>query len=183
MRQKKIKIEYERDMRPHPTLSNGASFMLHMAEEQEKGRFFYLISSLMLSAFTIESYLNYIGEKHIVSWKEIEKEGTIDKIKKIGVISMLDMDWGQRPYQTIKSIFKFRNELAHARPKIFQIKTSIQEDSFDGFDVKDFWEEYPTIEHVRNAKSDVLKVMEAIGRALGENSGILEDGSTSISEL
>jgi len=183
MKPKKIRIEFKREMRPHPILSNGAYFMLHMAEEQEMGRFYYLISSLMLSAFTIESYLNYIGEKHIASWNEIEKECTIDKIKKIGAISMLDMDWGQRPYQTIKSIFKFRNELAHAKPKILQGKTSIQEESFDGFDVKDFWEEYPTIEHVRNAKADVLNVMEAIARALGENTGILEDGTTSISEL
>lgn len=183
MSPKKIEIEYERDMRAHPTLSNGAYFMLHMAEEQEIGRFYYLISSLMLSAFAIESYLNYIGEKHIASWKEIERMGPIDKIKEIGAISMIDMDWGKRPYQTIISLFKFRNDLAHAKPKILQGKKFIQEDSFEDFDVKVFWEEYPTIENVQNAKSDVLKVMDAIRRAFGETSGILENGLTSISEL
>ena len=183
MRPKKIVIQYEREIRPHPSLSNGAYFMLQMAEEQETGRFYYLISSLMLSAFTIESYLNYIGEKHIASWKEIEKESTIEKIKKIGAISSIDMDWGQRPYQTITSLFRFRNDLAHAKPKILQGKKIIREDSFEDYDVKDFWEDYPTIEHVRNAKSDILKVMEAMGRALGDNSGILENGMTSISEL
>jgi hypothetical protein len=89
---------------------------LNTAKENEKGSYLNLMASTVFSAFTIEAYLNHLGEEIIPFWSIIERN--LSPYKKLEVIAMQlrkNIDFGRRPFSSFKSIFQFRDFLAHGR--------------------------------------------------------------------
>lgn len=172
-------VKYESERRPHAYLSNCAYCMLEFAKTTEYGKTHYLWSSLLFSAFSIESYLNYLGEKYISFWPEIDTIATVKKIKVACKYKNLEVNWGQRPFQTIIDLFSFRNKIVHAKPIVLTGKETLQEEDFGCFEVIDSWEKYPTITNASRAKSDTIAIMEILKNAYNDDSNILFPGSSS----
>lgn len=84
--------------------------------KKEKGKFSRNMLVMMLSALSIEAYLNHIGSFLLETWKEIEKSlSPKSKLKLISEISKIDIDFGVMPFQKFDEIFKYRNEIVHGK--------------------------------------------------------------------
>lgn len=79
------------------------------------------LTAIVMTAFCLEAYLNFLGERVLPFWSKIDR---IRVRNKLGVIcSHLDFrpDFGIRPYQSLDDLWKFRNELAHARTETLSV--------------------------------------------------------------
>lgn len=70
---------------------------------------------IVFMAFTIESYLNTIGNENISYWNELEQLSWRKKINILYQSVGKKVDWGKEPLQFATELFKLRNELAHGK--------------------------------------------------------------------
>jgi len=113
-----IKIKKKRDYRPHSEAIHGARVLLRLSEEQKKGCFYQWMGSLLLCAFAYEGYLNFLGRKLFPSWEDFERQlSWQSKTKLLADHIVLKIDEGAEPFQTVKHLFKFRDQIAHPKPK------------------------------------------------------------------
>jgi hypothetical protein len=98
--------------------------MLQTGIENPDGASWQFLSSLLLTAFTFEAYMNHIGPSLFKVWQM-----HLDRLPPLGKFELLCENlavsfpggWGARPLQTVKKLFDFRNTMAHGRPE--QLKT------------------------------------------------------------
>ncbi|MBI2286139.1 MAG: hypothetical protein HYU79_01520 [Nitrosomonadales bacterium] len=75
------------------------------------------LSSVVMTAFVFEAYLNHVGERTFACWDEVERLPPWSKFEllseKLGVC--FSDGAGARPLQTIAKLLNFRNTMAHGR--------------------------------------------------------------------
>lgn len=70
-----------------------------------------------MAAFAIEAFLNHVGADVLPNWRAMERKTSPMK-KVILLATEMQLDLGAadaRPMSTLRSLFEFRNELAHGR--------------------------------------------------------------------
>jgi len=140
---------------------------LEEAKEKEKSSYLNLMTSLVFSAFTIEAYLNYLGEKIIPFWSTIERNlSPAKKLEAIAIQLAQPIDFGRRPFQSFNSIFQVRDLLAHARTEYMKDE-SIQVLSENGTPKlpQAKWQEQITIENVQRYLDDTKEMIEHLHHA------------------
>jgi hypothetical protein len=114
------KVTVEGSHYPHAELISVAQVSLEFAKEKKTGLLAYanFMASIIYLAFSLEAYLNYLGSIYFSDWEEIEKILRPDeKLDKVAEHFNHTIDRSRRPFQSFREIFKFRNNLAHARVK------------------------------------------------------------------
>ena len=107
-------------------------------------------TSILYSAFALEAYLNYAGEKLFSYWHEIEKcLNPIAKIKLIGEHLAIKIDLGSRPFQTVKQVFDVRNRVVHPKAELAE-GDYLSEENLP----KPVWEKHSTIQLAEQAIKD-----------------------------
>ena len=107
-------------------------------------------TSILYSAFSLEGYLNYAGEKLFTCWQDIEKSlSPIAKIKLITEHLEIKIDFGIRPFQTVKQVFNVRNSVGHPKAELDNGDYS-SEDNLP----KPVWEKNSTIQLAERAIED-----------------------------
>lgn len=116
MIKRKLQVSSERSVRTYDYLHSAADWALKQAEGTEEGRFFNCMSSIILSAFCIEAYLNHIGSELLPYWDEDIKKGLSIKNKLTIICHHLNFapDYSRPPFHSFKDIIKYRNLMAHA---------------------------------------------------------------------
>jgi hypothetical protein len=89
--------------------------LLDMAERHELGRLLNLQAATVFFAFAFEAYLNHVGAEELPFWEEIDRISNDDKLTVLSKHLGFTKDVSRRPLQTIRDLFKRRNELAHGR--------------------------------------------------------------------
>lgn len=107
-------------------------------------------TSILYSAFSLEGYLNYAGDKLFTCWDEIEKSlNPIAKIKLIAEHLGIKVDFGTRPFQTVKQVFNVRNSVGHPKSELSDGDYSSKENL-----PKPVWEINSTIQLAERAIED-----------------------------
>ena len=86
-----------------------------LREGHESGSIYDYMHALISAAFAIEAYLNFAGESLIPFWPSIERISTEGKLAVVCDRVAIAPDFGRRPYQSLRELWRFRNFLAHAR--------------------------------------------------------------------
>ena len=89
-----------------------AEHFLTMAQEHKLGQRWNLVGSVVFSAFSIESFINHVGEEQCDLWREWDTENrpnTEEKLKKLNVI----LDNSLKAQFT--ELFQLRDMIAHGR--------------------------------------------------------------------
>lgn len=113
----RAEVKYERDFRAFAELARAHRVILENAVLQHEGWFYECLTANILAAFKMEAYFNHVGklfwpeewdgkERRWSKWSKFEK--ICDKIN-------LDRSDIQEEYDTLKKVFKFRDDVAHAR--------------------------------------------------------------------
>ena len=107
------RVEQERTVFAHSQLYMAAEQALK--DGQERGFPSDFMTSLILSAFCLEAYLNFAGERMLPNWNEIERSSVAKKFELICGLLGIKIEWERQPHQSIKELWWFRNQMAHAR--------------------------------------------------------------------
>lgn len=162
----KVQVSKERTVSTYSELWHGSWVLLQRAKEDERGSYWLWMGSLMFTAFSFEAYLNHIGPKIFACWPALEKLSPEGKLDIVCEKLEIDLPKSERPRQTIRELFKFRNNLAHGKTVTIKENTvrDVDKDSekFFGEPPLATWEKYCTERNVQRALEDVEQVMRII---------------------
>mgnify|MGYP001568389858 CR=1 FL=1 len=172
---RKVKIEKEREVKTYAELWHTSYCLLKKGEDDTRGSIHQFMASIVFTAFTLEAYLNHIGPKIFSCWDDLERLSPKEKLNVISDRLKVKIDYGVRPWQVMKDLFGFRNDIAHG--KSIKIKANVilpleqnSDDTLYGFE-KTKWEKYRTKKNAIKAREDV----ESIINILYKTSGIKSD--------
>ena len=172
MKKRKLSVSSECTVYTFGYLHSAADWALEQAEGTEEGKFYNCMSSIILSAFCIEAYLNHIGSILLPYWDDEIKKGLSihNKLKIICHHLNLVPDFSHRPFQSFKQIVKFRNLMAHATSE----KISDKGIQFvrDGERVKypeTWWVKHSTLEIAKRWLADTESIISTITTATGRD--------------
>jgi len=171
--------EGEREVRTFADLNHGADVLLTIAKEQPKGSYYTIMGSLLLSAFTFEAYLNHLGAKLFSYWENLESLPVMDKYAVISQHLKVKPDFGRRPYQSTRNLFRFRNAIAHGKSVILREKKEVSSATEPSDHTpKTQWEEYATLENAERIRGDVSAIVKELHIAAGLGDYPFIHGST-----
>ncbi|PRN02236.1 hypothetical protein A0O30_23830 [Pseudomonas sp. LLC-1] len=110
-------VEKRRTVHTYSELWHASECVLDVGLMNQEGSSWQFLSSILLTAFTFEAYLNHLGSRTMDRWNDHDRLPTDEKFnllcREIGATFPLGS--GARPLQTITELFKFRNTIAHGR--------------------------------------------------------------------
>ncbi len=89
---------------------------LRRAQEDKEGSFYLYLSCLTFCSFTVEAYLNHLGEAELSIWDSSDRMSLDEKIDKLRTRG-IQIDKGSAIYQKLKLLYNFRNRIAHGKTK------------------------------------------------------------------
>ena len=178
----KIHITKERKVITYSDFWRTSEYLLERGQDEERGSYFLFLSSLVFSAFSLEAFLNHVGEHLFSSWDDLEKLKTKAKIKIIAEKLNIKIDYGDTPWQIIPEIIGFRNKVAHGKNTLLKREKNIAandkyEEIMHEFLFAD-WQNYATEKNalrVRQRLKEVFKIIHE--RANIENDFLFHHGS------
>jgi len=145
----------------HAHLFGAAKRMLDSAKDEKNVRLkFYTMSSMLFSAITMEAYLNFLGNILLRCWKEIEyKLSPKAKLTLIEEILEVNLDFGNRPFQSFNELFKYRNWMVHGRTEEINEPVVVTNRGRLDFDFKADWEKWTTYEKAKKFYDDMKNMI------------------------
>jgi len=106
----------------HNDLSSAAFYLVDRVrqriahEDGEGGLFLEMMAAFAMTAFSLEAYVNFIGEACMADdWPEMR--ATLFKLRTVYErLGLAPPDASRRPYSTVDAVVKLRNTLAHGKP-------------------------------------------------------------------
>jgi len=131
----------------------------------------FYMASLVFTAFSLEAYLNHIGPKVFKTWADLERLGPREKLNIIAEKLSLELDFGRFPWQEMKYLFEFRNDIAHGKTSIQRHSSVASLETHRDRNLDDFvqtrWEKYCTPKNSVRARKNVKEMIRAIDAASG----------------
>lgn len=122
-----IIMKGERHFHPFHLLIDAARDTLDEMRNYQLGGEAFTLSTMLLSSLAIEALANSIGEHKISNWTDFESASPIAKLRVISKELGIDFNQDQSLWNEIRQLVKFRNQAAHAKPKILKIEKEIHE--------------------------------------------------------
>jgi hypothetical protein len=168
----RVKISKEAQVNTYAEMFHASHVMLYKAEKDVGGSYYQLMASLIFTAFTLEAYLNHIGERIFVCWDDLEQLSPQRKLNVIAEKMGIERNEGERPYQTIKELFKFRNEVAHGKSVFLKsddhiVGTNTEIDKYMSEPLEPKWKRYCSLKNAKRAREDVKNVITEFHAAAG----------------
>ncbi|MDP3111944.1 MAG: hypothetical protein Q8M71_07580 [Thermodesulfovibrionales bacterium] len=181
----KKKIKIKGTSYTHKILWPTAKYQMEAAKQlPERKKYFYL-SAMVMAFFTLESYLNYLGEIiDPTTWKSeklffTEKPyiGTLGKLSfLINKLGMLQFDRGKRPYQTIKQLKRIRDFLVHGRTEKYNGTVKYKDGSSPDLDVvKSYLEKHISERKANIALEDTEQIIKELHHKAAKTHSQCED--------
>jgi hypothetical protein len=120
----KVVVTKQRTVHTYSELWHASDCLLDAGVENPEGSSWQFLSSLMLTAFTFEAYLNHVGAVTFKCWADIDQLPPRSKLQLLCEALGVEFSegYGARPLQTISNLLNFRNTLAHGRSIELQSK-------------------------------------------------------------
>ena len=184
MRKQKSAVSSERSVHTYGYLHSASQWALEQAEDNVEGSFYNYMSSIILSAFCIEAYLNHIGSELLPYWDEDIKTGLSVKNKFKIICHHLNLapDYSRPPFHSLTDIIKYRNLMAHAETKKLSDKcTQVVSDDEPVQYPETWWEKHTNLKTAKRWLNDTESMITEIHKAAGKGDipfGILSIGSS-----
>jgi hypothetical protein len=164
----KVIIQKEREVNTYADMWHTSHCLLDKGIEDQKGCYHQFMASLVFTAFTLEAYFNHIGPQLFKCWSDIERLGPKEKLNIIAERLGVRIEYGKRPWQVMKNLFGFRNDIAHGKSQIIKIEETVPHREFSdvllGERVQTEWEKYCTQANARKAREDVEAIINELHR-------------------
>jgi len=165
MAKRKAKVSKERQVNTYVELWHASHVMLEKAKKDQDGSFYHVMANLIFTAFMMEAYLNHVGLQIFKCWDDLERLSPLSKLNLIAEKLGVKKDEGERPYQTVTEVFKFRNTLAHGKSIFLKSNKEIPfvDETFDRYmykSLKTEWENYCTQNNANRALEDTEAIIK-----------------------
>jgi hypothetical protein len=170
-RKPKACVSKSRTVHTYAELWHGSRVLLERGEAEAKGSSWVYMSSLLLTAFTLEAYLNHIGQQLFTSWATLEVLSPLGKLEVVCEKLGLSFPADQRPRQSIDELFRFRNALAHGKTVTITEPGQLMDvdeylDEFLGQRPRTLWEKLSsTSADAKRVREDVEQIICALHEA------------------
>ena len=168
---KKIVTTKERQVRTYAEMWHTSKCLLKKGQENALGSTHQFMASLVFTAFSFEAYLNHIGPKIFECWQDLERLGPKEKLNVITERVGLKVNYGVRPWQVMKDLFGFRNDIAHGKSINISTREEVPFEKYKEESVHVFaptrWEKYCNQKNAEKAREDVEQMVHAIHSASG----------------
>jgi hypothetical protein len=172
-------VEIEREVKTYTDLYQGSYVLFERSKEHPLGNYYAQMGSLIFAAFTFEAYLNHLGGHKNSFWDESERMSVMEKYSALCGAFNVTTDFSRRPYQTIKSLFDFRNALAHGKSRILTIEKEVShKEDVHKHAPKTKWEEYCTEVNIIRVRKDIEEIIIELNQASGEEEPPFMGGMT-----
>ena len=185
MRKRRLSVNSERSIFTYGYLQSAAIWASEQAEMTEEGRLYNCMSSIILSAFCIEAYLNHIGSVLLPYWDDEVKKGLSihNKLKIICHHINLVPDFSRRPFQSFNQVVKYRNIMAHATTEKIAVKgiQTIRDGERVSYP-ETWWEKHSNLKFAKQWLVDTESIIKTIHQNSGQEGpplGILGFGTHS----
>lgn len=172
-RPSKVVVTKERSVHAYAELWHASCSVLKVGVEEPTGSSWQFLSSIVLTAFTFEAYLNHVGPRTIACWSQLDRLPPWSKFEllceTLGVT--FKKGAGARPLQTITKLLDFRNTIAHGRSVELKSKPKIRDaddrlDNHLGARLLTDWESLiQTKDFAERAREDVESVLTRLHEA------------------
>ena len=178
MAKHKAKVSKERQANTYAEMWQASNVVLDKAKKDPEGSYYQLMASLIFTTFTLEAYLNHIGQRIFKCWNDLEQLSPSRKLNVIAEKLEVGKDDGKRPFQTVSKLFRFRNDIAHGKSvSVKHEKQSVVvDDTFDDYmheRPERPWEKYCTLQNAKRARVDVESIIQTLHKASGTSDDIL----------
>ena len=150
-----------------------AGCLLDRAEREKKGSYHQYLACITFTAFTLEAFLNHIGEELFESWRDdLEQTNVRGKIRIIADKVGLKVDWGETLWQGVAEIIAFRNKVAHGKNERLFEELDLPLDKYDehlNVFLKSDWQKVATMDNAKRLKEVVAEVCLKIWVASGNS--------------
>ena len=180
----KIKVTKERKVITYSDLWRTSEFLLKRGTEEELGSYYMFLSCLMFQAFSLEAFLNHMGEKLFETWGELEKP--LSPKAKLGLICeklKLNINYGKTPWQIVPELIGFRNKVAHGKSELLKSEEIVLggSDKYEKLMHKFLmaeWQEFANKKNAQRAKKQLEALFIEVHRAANmENDFLFEFGA------
>lgn len=158
----KMFISTKKTLPTYTRLRGVSWYAMKLVDARAEGWGHHCMTAMVFSAFCLEAFLNHLGKRQIPFWEPLKKKlNPHEKLKVLSTTLGFRPDFGRRPYQTFKTIFKLRDLLVHA-----ETETLTHEGSFvlsPGEmppEPLTKWEELLTVEGARRFVDDTKSIIE-----------------------
>lgn len=163
---RKAIVTKRREVRIHAELWHTSNCLLKAGQQQREGSTHQFRASLVFRAFALEAFLNWLGQLLIPHWKYLERLKPREKVDLLAELVNVKADYGSRPWQIMRDLFGFRNDIAHGKPENLSSETLENLDEFLdgklGEHIQTDWERFCTEENAVKAKDDVDKIADIL---------------------
>ncbi|MCK5911731.1 MAG: hypothetical protein KAG62_17455 [Caulobacter sp.] len=119
-------VDHEREVNTYAHLWHASRCVLEKGLSERKGCAWQFLSSLVLSMFAFEAYMNHVGDAYIENWDDLERRRPMEKLRHLCLTFKIDLGAkGERPLQTLNDLIKLRNELAHGHSVTLKPKPTL----------------------------------------------------------
>ena len=147
-------------------LNEAATFALEQATASELGSFYNCLCSIVMSAFCLEAYINHVGMDRFQDWDDWASP--LDKLERVAKELHVEIDFGKRPFQSIKNTNRFRNWMAHGRTDVLPISYTEKRPTRGKVRrAKTRWQSMCTVIKAKHFLEDSEKVVELIHERCG----------------
>jgi len=162
----KVTIKKEREVNTYADMWHTSRCLMDKGIKDQKGCYHQFMASLVFTAFTLEAYFNHIGPQLFKCWSDLERLGPNEKLNLITERLGVKIEHGKRPWQVMKVLFGFRNDIAHGKSQFIKLSEIVPHRKFSdvslGEQVKTEWEKYCTKINAQKAREDVEKIIMAL---------------------
>ena len=174
---KNVVIKRTREVITYAELWHISDHLLKSGQETPRGSALKFMASIVFTAFTLEAYLNHIGPKILPCWNDIESLSPNKKLNIIAELLKVEIAYGKRPWQTMKYLFRFRNDIAHGKSTVIHEEEIVSLEKVDDEPfkfAKTSWEKYGMKQNnAIQARKDVEKIITTINKAAGFNDAFI----------
>jgi hypothetical protein len=154
-------IKSKRTLYSYVLMYDSSEHFLQLAKQNQEGRFYNCMASMIFCAFCLEAYFNHLCKLNLKHWKSIEQGlGPEKKFDLFDDIFNISIDRGARPFQSMPEIFNFRNLIVHAKTQevINEPKEKLTDGEIPKF-LKTEWENKTNIEIAERFVTDTREMI------------------------
>ena len=178
MAKQKARVSKERQVNTYAEMWHASNVMLLKANKDPEGSYYQLMASLIFTAFTLEAYLNHIGQRIFKCWKDLEWLSPSRKLNVIAEKLEVKKDDAKRPFHTVSKLFKFKNDIAHGKSIYLKSEDQIRvvDDTLREYMhelSKTPWEKYCNLRNAERAREDVESIIQTLHKTSNITDGTL----------
>ena len=151
--------------------------LLDRAAQEKKGSYHQYLACITFTAFTLEAFLNHIGEELFESWRDdLEQINVKGKIRIISDKLGLKVDYGDTPWQVVPELVAFRNKVAHGKNERLFEEVMMPLNEYDehlNLFLKTDWQEAATMDNAERIRILVQDLCLEIWTACGHGEAML----------